>query len=288
MKYRKLNPKQKIILIITAAILITAFTVYCHYENNTIEISHHQYRSAKVPQGFDGFKICQISDLHNKSFGENNSELLSLISAEDPDMIVITGDLIDSRWTNVDIAKEFIDGAVEIAPVYYVMGNHESRIPSEHGELRIHMWYKGVKMLDNETVTIESDGEIINLHGAIDYGKKEETPYEVFGYFGTDNDILDILLVHKPDFLEEYSKNNFDMVFSGHLHAGQFNLPIIRRIVLYDYDHFPDHVSGMNAYKDMAVIVSRGLGNSLMPIRINNNPELVFCTLLSDETDEKN
>ena len=91
---------------------------------NTVAIS-----SSRIPAAFSGFRIAQVSDLHNAEFGKNNAELLKLLSESKPDIIVITGDLIDANHTDVGIALGFAQESVRIAPTYYVTGNHEAASP---------------------------------------------------------------------------------------------------------------------------------------------------------------
>ena len=100
------------------------------YQNKALGITTYEIDCSSYPK-LSGFTIAQISDLHNEAFGEEQKNLLALVSECQPDMSAMTGDLIDCRHPNVDIAMEFIKGAVEIAPVYYVPGNHERRIARE-------------------------------------------------------------------------------------------------------------------------------------------------------------
>ena len=96
------------------------------WQNNSIVVTEIKYSNKKIPDEFNGYTIVQISDLHNKKFGKGGKQLLDEIKKTCPDIIVITGDLIDRRKTNIEVALEFVRGAIEIAPVYYVSGNHEA------------------------------------------------------------------------------------------------------------------------------------------------------------------
>ncbi len=117
-----IDRKKKILIVLGALVLLILFF---YWENNDIVISHYEYSNAEIPKAFDGFKILQVSDLHNKEFGENQVNLIKQTKKIHPDIIVITGDLIDSYRTNINIAMEFVRQAGEIAPIYYVTGNHE-------------------------------------------------------------------------------------------------------------------------------------------------------------------
>lgn len=99
------------------------FAIWIWWGNTALEVNEYEIADSRIPQSFDGFRIAQISDLHNAQFGEDNCKLIGMLSGADPDIIVLTGDLIDSRNTDIEIALEFARSAMEIAPVYYVTGN---------------------------------------------------------------------------------------------------------------------------------------------------------------------
>ena len=128
--------KKKTLIILTVAIvLFLAFSIWMVWSNLSIKITEYSVSSDSIPKAFDGYRIAQISDLHNAEFGKENEKLLDKLALIEPDIIAITGDMIDSSKTNVDIALAFAEKAVEIAPVYYVTGNHESRVIQEYQEL---------------------------------------------------------------------------------------------------------------------------------------------------------
>ena len=126
------NKKYRMIAILVAAVLLFALIFYIVWGNTALELNMYTVTGERLPEAFDGFRIVQISDLHNAEFGKNNEKLLSMIKEAKPNIIVITGDMIDSRHTNVDKALNFAEQAVQIAPCYYVPGNHEARIPKDY------------------------------------------------------------------------------------------------------------------------------------------------------------
>ena len=148
--------KKKGILSVAVFVLI-ALTVWTLWGNTALEVNEYEIVSDRIPQGFDGFRIAQISDLHNTEFGEGNVKLIELLSQTNPDIIVIAGDLIDSRHTDIEIALEFARRAVQISPVYYVSGNHEARV-AEYEDLKIGLVKAGVVILENQKVQITRDG----------------------------------------------------------------------------------------------------------------------------------
>ena len=151
---KKWNKKHWLCVI---AICLVVISVWILLGNTKLEITEYFVASARIPVPFDGFEIAQISDLHNAEFGDENKDLLVLLSQIKPDVIVLTGDLIDSRHTDIEIALDFAGKAVQIAPVYYVTGNHEARVP-EYEQLKTGLTDLGVTVLENQKVQISKDG----------------------------------------------------------------------------------------------------------------------------------
>jgi predicted MPP superfamily phosphohydrolase len=137
------------------------------WANTALEVSEYSINSPEIPDGFDGFRIAQISDLHNTEFGENNEKLLQMLGDAEPDIIAITGDLVDSRRTDLKVAIDFLREAVKIAPCYYVTGNHERRI-TEFAELEKQMIGIGVICLRNDSCVLERNGDRLQLMGVDD------------------------------------------------------------------------------------------------------------------------
>ena len=135
-------------MLAVAAAVLVALVIWIAWGNTALELNTYTVSSAKLPQSFDGYRIAHVSDLHNAEMGKDNEKLLTILRDADPDMIAITGDLIDSRSTNVEIALNFIREAVKIAPCYYVTGNHEARV-NEYGELKAGMETAGVTVLED-------------------------------------------------------------------------------------------------------------------------------------------
>jgi len=143
--------KKRYIILLSLLLLAVAFTVWVLTENKSIGVTEVTIESEKLPEDFSGYRIAQISDLHNETFGEDNESLLTAIENGEPDIIVITGDMIDSYDTDVDVAVSFAEKALEIAPCYYVEGNHERRIPEESERLKSALLEMGVTVLSNES-----------------------------------------------------------------------------------------------------------------------------------------
>lgn len=277
--------KAKTLLLCASA--VAGLVLFCVWQNNDIVVTSIDYRNAKVPVEFDGYTIVQISDLHNKRFGEEQSRLLKHIEKAAPDVIFITGDLIDASHTDIDAAMELIDGAVTLAPVYYVSGNHEAR-SGVYLELKERLLQSGVTVLDNEAAVIEANNACLNLIGLADpdftsRSYKEDMRETLDALRIDDGLALNVLLSHRPELFELYIGSGMDLVFSGHAHGGQVRLPFIGGLVAPGQGFFPKYTAGAYEQDDTTMVVSRGLGNSIAPVRVFNRPEVVVTTLYSDD-----
>ena len=280
---KRWNKKHWLCFIAISLVVISACILL---GNNNLGITEYYVTSAKIPDPFDGFEIAQISDLHNAEFGDENKDLLVPLSQIEPNVIVLTGDLIDSRHTDMDIALDFAGKAVQIAPVYYVTGNHEVRVP-EYEQLKTGLTDLGVTVLENQKVQITKDGESITLMGIQDpsfrtdylFGDAESVSRQAITSLQNKSDGFTVLLSHRPELFELYVDTGVDLVFSGHAHGGQFRLPFVGGLVAPNQGFFPKYDAGQFIEKNTNMIVSRGVGNSIIPLRINNPPELVVVEL---------
>lgn len=279
--------KKKAILFVSIIILI-GLIVWTLWGNTALKIKEYEILSDRIPQGFDGFRIAQVSDLHNAEFGEGNWKLLKMLSQTDPDIIVLTGDLIDSRQTDLDVALEFAWQAGKIARVYYVSGNHEARVP-EYEDLKNGLVKAGAVILENQKVQITREGESITLMGIDDpsfqdnylFGDAEGVAKQAISDLKDASDGYTILLSHRPELFDTYVDSGVDLVFSGHAHGGQFRLPFVGGLVAPNQGLFPKYDAGQFDEENTTMIVSRGVGNSIIPIRFNNRPEIVVAQLKS-------
>jgi len=280
----KLNKRKKILM---SFIGFISFLLWMIWGNITIDLTHFSIVDGRVPEEFDQFKIAHISDLHSKNWGVT---LVDLIQKEEPDIIVITGDLIDSNNQDVNIALEFVNQIREFATIYFVSGNHEAW-SDLYFELEEKLTELGVTILDNDRVVLTKDGEQILLAGLQDpafYSESnllneqnnivESNLQELINDF----DSFKLLLSHRPELFDMYIQNEIDLVLSGHAHGGQIRIPLIGGLVAPDQGFFPTYTEGIYKENKTNMIVSRGLGNSIFPVRVNNRPELVIITLESE------
>ena len=258
--------------------IIVLIIIWIIWGNVTVDITNVVVRHEKIPETFSGYKIVQLSDLHNAEFGKENETLIKHIKKTKPDMIVITGDLVDSSRTNVDIALKLIGKIVDIAPCYYVTGNHESLIGSEYNRLENGLNELGVVVLHDEAVVLEKDGEQIQVIGLDDPCFSGNILSFKMKNMERTKDYT-IVLSHRPELFEKYVEEDVDLVFTGHAHGGQFRIPFIGGVIAPDQGLLPKYDAGVYQEKNTTMIVSRGIGNSIVPIRINNRPEIVVVEL---------
>ena len=271
-------------------VLLAVLVILIVWGNTALELNAYTVTSSQLPESFDGYRIAHISDLHNTQMGKNSNQLLTMLRDADPDMIAITGDLIDSRSTNVDIALQFVQEAVKIAPCYYVTGNHEARV-NEYSELKNGLISAGVIVLEDDSAEIFIDGESITLIGVNDpsfqtdylLGDSETAMQSTLSMLHADEVGFTILLSHRPELFDTYVDYDFDLILSGHAHGGQFRIPIIGGIVAPNQGFFPEFDAGIYTDGNTNMLVSRGIGNSIFPFRVNNRPEVILIELNSDK-----
>lgn len=278
------KPKRRLLI---GGILVSLFFGWIWWGNTAIQVNQVNIRSEKIVAALEGFRVVQVSDLHNAEFGINQTTLLNEVKQASPDLIAITGDLIDSSHIDVSTAMEFINGALKIAPVYYVTGNHEAW-SILYPELKRQMILAGVMILDDEKRVVNYNGAVINFLGLSDpefipadteYERAARIDAVVKDLTSLNQNEFTILLAHRPELFDVYVENKMDLVLSGHAHGGQFRLPLMGGLVAPDQGLFPKYTAGLYRRDLTQMVVSRGLGNSIIPVRVNNRPDLVIITL---------
>ncbi len=269
--------KQKYIKLAITLSIVIVIILFCNFQNKHLETTHYTYAAEQLGADLEGYRIVQISDLHNAKFGKNNQKLVDRIRECEPDMIVLTGDLVDSNHTNVDRAVQFVDEIVKICPVYYVTGNHEYWLEkSEYDELMDGLIGAGVVILDDQVVEISRGDAKFRLVGLDDKSLADGTLEALL----SDEKEFTVVLAHEPQYLVRYASIGVDLVLSGHAHGGQFRLPFVGGIVAPDQGFLPKYTAGEYYMNGTEMIVSRGLGNSVIPVRLFNFPEIVCVELV--------
>ena len=267
-------------------ICILVLLIWTLWGNKAVQVTDLSLALDRLPEGFEGFRIAHLSDLHNTEFGKDNEKLLGLLREAEPDIIAITGDIVDSRRTDFAVALAFLEEAVKIAPCYYVTGNHEGRL-SNYRELKNGMEALGVAVLENKSAMLTAGGDTLTLMGIDDpnlandglYGEKEVVTAARIQGLQTEETGFSILLSHRPDLFDVYVRSGVDLVLSGHVHGGQFRLPFVGGLYAPSQGFFPEYDAGIFQRENTTMVVSRGLGNSAFPLRFNNRPEIVLITL---------
>ena len=266
--------------VLVCLLALGAFLGWVLWANTALEVNVWTVEDGELPPAFAGLRIAQVSDLHNTA---QWPEAADALAEAQPDIILLTGDLIDSRRTDIDAALELVREAVRIAPCYYVPGNHESRI-REWPRLRQGLLDAGVRVLENEKETLERNGERITLLGLTDpdFGTDPAASLEAL----TAGEGYTILLSHRPELFALYAQYGVDLVFSGHAHGGQVRIPFVGGLIAPNQGFFPEYDAGLYSRKGTQMLVSRGVGNSIIPLRINNRPEIIVCVIGTGFFDE--
>lgn len=261
--------------------LAAASVPYFYRQNTELTASHHVFRSPKVHGALEGFRITQVSDLHNRSFGKDNCRLLALTEAQLPDLLVITGDLTNSYRPDLETALDAARRLARIAPCYYVTGNHEHRMSVEKQTAFFRaLEDAGVIVLRNEAVSLGM-GEGFRLVGVDCSQGRTDTLRALMADRPPEE--LNILLSHKPHYAEYYRRAGVDLVLSGHAHGGQVRLPGLGGLYAPGQGPLPKYTAGMYRLGGTVMCVSRGLGNSCAPLRVENKPELVTVILRGEK-----
>ena len=282
-----MKTKKILLPIIIVLSLVFAFDIFLTYENKALVITEIEIKNEKIPESFDGYRIVHISDLHNTEFGKDNKRLVEKIRSAKPDIIVMTGDMIDIYRPDIDVALQLAEELIQISPVYFVSGNHDVKAA---GREFLFAGFKelGVNTLRNRSVKLEKDGEHITLSGIDDpkflddflSGNDRENTEEIIQSLTQNKDeSFQILLAHRPEMIDVYSSHGIDLVLSGHAHGGQISLPGKGGLVAPGQGWFPEYYEGLYEKESTQMVVNRGLGNSAFPFRINNKPEIEVVSL---------
>lgn len=257
-----------------------------------LDVIEYKIHSEKLPATFHGCRIAFLSDLHNKSVGTGNKVLLEALYQRNPDYVLCGGDMIVGKEAiGCGQALELLEVLGRKYPVYYSMGNHEEKAayfnPEGFADCKKKLCEAGVRILDNESVCLEQNGEKILLSGLtlglVYYTKwwkaKPLEKGQLKDYLGGQKSRFQILLAHNPLYFEEYEAYGADLVLSGHVHGGLIRLPLLGGVISPSYQLFPKYDYGRFQKGDTTMLLSRGLGWHTIPIRIHNHPELTMVTL---------
>ncbi len=275
---RKRRPLRAVLLILG---LLLAAVWYLHGQQNHIQTETFTLAYPNLPASFDGFRVVQISDLHGKEFGPGNEILLKKVAQQHPDLIAITGDLVDDV-SQLSMIAPLAEGLAAIAPTYYVTGNHEWAMREAYAVKDI-LRASGVTVLSNEFLPLQRGGERIILAGIDDpngpYDQKTplDLAEEIRAAYG---DAYILLLAHRNEYHATYSAAGYDLTLAGHAHGGLIRLPFTDGLIDARRMLFPDFTAGWYALEGGGgLLVSRGLGNVGYTFRLFNRPHLPLIIL---------
>ena len=292
--------------ILIGALLLLA--IFLQWSRKSIKITTYSYSDSRLPQDLDGLRIVHLSDLQSETFGKNQRCLLTKTAAAKPDFIVFTGDLADRNHTNYEAGLTLMKGLAEIAPVYYVDGNHELALPQKDiSQMNDAMRRMGIHLLLNSSGAFSygqgqlylmgiseetlyrakvsggalAEGQMSSRGKVSDTDVDEKVIEDAFGALTAElpEGAFTVLLVHEPQFLEVYAKYGMGLIFTGHAHGGQIRLPFTQGLFAPGQGILPKLTSGMHRSGSSTMVISRGLGNSTFPFRVFNRPEIVVVTL---------
>ena len=274
-------------------IVVIAAVVILIDSNTRLVTTNYELRYDNLPDSFNGYRIVLLADLHGAEHGKNNEKLVEKVVDANPDIITIAGDLIDRYQPGhpvedqLKIAKTLVQQLVEIAPVFYVTGNHEWDSGMVR-ELLAVLEESGVNVLQNKYESlfyqqiVGNDRLVIvgleDPGGPADMIKPDDF---IESIWERENPDFLVVMYHRNYNLRMFSELGVDLVLSGHAHGGMVRLPFTDGLIGPQYDLFPTYTDGLYSIGDTDMIVSRGLGNHFGWTRFLNNPQVVVVELRS-------
>ena len=261
---------------------------FVYWQNFTLQVEPVELFFESLPPQFDGLRVAELSDLHGRSFGKNNVRLLRTLQKARPDMICICGDLFDEK-TDLTMLEPLLTGLTDIAPVYYVTGNHEWQVKNLREILqKMRAW--GVTVLENEGRVLSRGGAEMVVAGVHDpcgpYDMKTPAALVRELRSAQGNDFI-LMLSHRNDELAMWSQLGVQLVLSGHCHGGVVRLPFVGGVFGTRRELFPEYDAGVYRQDGTTLFVSRGLGYTNVHCRLFNRPHVPIMILKSGKNVNK-
>ena len=281
-------------LILTGVILVLCIAEWMR-EILTFRITHYDIISEKLNTLTNEKKIVFLTDLHNNSYGKNNEKLLAAVKSQNPDIVLIGGDMIVGKSdVSTKVAEHFVGQLTGICSVYYANGNHEQRMkiyPEKFGtkyqNYKTIVKQAGVQFLENEHIDLMLDTCAVQIHGLEipregykKFCKTNVSLAEIENRIGiADSSKYQILLAHNPIYADTYLEWGADLILCGHLHGGIVRLPLIGGIITPQFRLFPKYSGELTVKDEKSVVVSKGLGTHTVKIRFLNPAEMIVLHL---------
>ncbi len=271
-------------------ILVIILGIFIYISKNCLKITKYKVKNNKIPSTFNEFKIVHIGDVHGKIFGKNNQDFIDKVKKINPDIIIMSGDIIDDSCKDVEGYVEYFKELYTKYPTFYSIGNHERKLGYNKYNKYIGCLRKyGVNVITNGACYLEKDGEKIKINflkfrenmQPKKLTKEKEEDYikymlNVLPSINTNE--FNILISHDPENFEMYEKLKVDLIFSGHVHGGLIRFGKIC-LLSPRRKFFPKYSYGKNTLNTATIITTSGIGNATIPIRMFNRPELVEVIL---------
>ena len=271
--------RRKLLRVLSLLLLLAALAGWFRWQQTGL--STEELTAAAAPDGFAGYRIAVVSDLHGREFGREDRRLLAFTAALEPDLIAVTGDLIHDP-AQLPVVPPLARGLAAIAPTYYVTGNHEWAA-GVVGELEPLLERCGVAVLSNEAVLLERNGDRIALLGAEDAngpaGQKSVSALAKEARAAWGEDVYTILLSHRNDHEDRYVRAGVDLTLCGHAHGGLIRLPGTDGLIGPGREWFPTHTAGLYRLERGELAVSRGLGDKFPAFRLFDRPDVPVVVL---------
>lgn len=297
-------PLLTVVAVVFFVSVVTVMVIVSNIENKKLTVENYTISSIKIPRSFDGFRIVFLTDLHCNEFGTDNSRLIEKIDQCCPNLILVGGDMVVGKENqSTDVPLRLMRNLAEKYLVYYADGNHEMKLM--RNEEIFGLRYKeyvhqlkeyGVQHISNETIVLEQDGGYISLT-ALDLDKRfyqrfripDMTREDIVEVIGKEPDrLFRILLAHNPNYFKAYAQWGSDVVLSGHFHGGMIRIPGIGGVISPQFQLFPKYDAGEYHLGDSTMILSRGLGNHSIKLRLFNKPEISCIILKRQENTDGN
>lgn len=284
-------------------IILAVSVIWNIYWNQNIVVHTYVHSSGDIPESFSGCRIVQLTDIHSVRSDRQEQLIYEKTAAQQPDLICITGDLVDSKYyashgvEGEALTLDLVEKLLELAPVCYVYGNHEMILldDPERNAFKVALEKLGMQIINNEVIafSMENSDEAIYIGGIQDPSTLYKDPE--YAYYDTNgermeamlDDVMEgiaeedflLLLSHRPEYLELYDQYEIDLCLTGHAHGGQFRFPFIGGIYAPGQGFLPKYTVGLYATEDLEMYVGTGIGNSVIPVRLFNPPEILTIIL---------